>query len=214
MSNRNWAVLSVLRISRPHSGLSRATASILVIVAIGLWHPAAAASQQSPRRLVHIDVEGATSLDNLVTRATLIIQGRVTQTAQSLYRAGAFVVPTLTHSVDVIEVLKTGTTTTPAALTLTQPGGVAIVDGVEVYVDDRAFPYLHASEEYILFLSQAASRDTWSVVAGANGVLRIASQGRIATSRQVAPDLRTNSSLTVAAVKAAIAKRVRRQQIF
>jgi hypothetical protein len=123
-----------------------AIAGWLALVAIAVYPP----------QSVHLLSYAAPpdSLEKMVAQSEVIIRGVVVAREQLLTKRGDTELPTVRHTVRILEILKAPADLRKGgAILVSQPGGVAVVRGKEIVIDDREHPIPRDNEQLVFFLS-------------------------------------------------------------
>jgi len=125
--------------------------------------PATAAAQVDGRQVQVFDsVAPPESLDQEIGQVAVIVLGQIESRSQKVLGSPEFPVPAIEHEVRVLQVIKGPSTVRPRSIIkVTQAGGVATVNGVEIVVDDRRFPVFHEGQQLVLFLED---HEGWGLV--------------------------------------------------
>jgi hypothetical protein len=137
----------------------KSTLALLFILVL----PVTAAAQAGGRQVRVFDsVAPPESLDQEIGRAVVIVLGQIESRSQKVLGSPEFPVPAIEHDVRVLQVIKGPSSVRPkSVIKVTQAGGVATVNGVEIVVDDRRFPVFREGQQLVLFLEY---HEGWGLV--------------------------------------------------
>lgn len=150
--------------------------SLAPILALSVLFGASAGAigqSQARRSIVLSHASPPGTIEEIVLGVEVIIVGRVVDTEQVLLGSAELPVPTVKHRVLILEVIKGPKLKVGQTVVVSQPGGVAVSNGVEVSIHDRSFPVFLPRQELMLFLTHDPFFGSLASPWGPHGVVEL-----------------------------------------